>query len=94
MTEPTYKALPQIMRIELRGYRKRRRLTIADVAAQLGLHEHTIRRWESGLYAPTTTELDRWARVLGLEFRMELVDTVPVPALVESKAPAEGGAGV
>lgn len=93
------KALPQIMRIELRGYRKRHRLTVVDVAGALGLHEHTIRRWEAGKTAPTTTELERWAAIVGLELRMELVDPKAAAEVAEpptderAAAQAEGVEG-
>jgi transcriptional regulator with XRE-family HTH domain len=41
-------------------------LTQAQVAAQVGVGEATLSRWESGDREPKATQLAKWAAALGL----------------------------
>jgi transcriptional regulator with XRE-family HTH domain len=47
-------------------YRKRSRKTQAELAESLGVHEMTIRRWESGISEPRASDILKLCEVLGV----------------------------
>lgn len=50
----------------LRDFRKKAGLNQADLAGQIGVHEITIGRWESGEREPRTSSMYRLCEVLGV----------------------------
>ncbi len=51
--------------IYLRDYRKRSNLTQAELAEKMGVHENTIRRWETGDFEPRSNDLLKLCEILG-----------------------------
>lgn len=49
---------------EIRKYRRRRKLTLSDLAAIVGVHESTVSRWECNLLEPSARNLTRIERAL------------------------------
>lgn len=49
----------------LRDYRKRSNLTQAELADKMGVHENTIRRWETGDFEPRSNDLMKLCEILG-----------------------------
>ncbi|MBQ7594130.1 MAG: helix-turn-helix transcriptional regulator [Synergistaceae bacterium] len=49
----------------LRDYRKRSNLTQAELADKIGVHENTIRRWETGDFEPRSNDLMKLCEILG-----------------------------
>ena len=47
-----------------RSIREHAHLTLADLAALVGVNLHTIRRWELNLHEPTANNRRRYAAVL------------------------------
>jgi transcriptional regulator with XRE-family HTH domain len=47
-----------------RAIRTQARLTLAEVAATLGVSEPAVSRWENGLQMPRTKAAIRWAKLL------------------------------
>lgn len=48
----------------IKTYRKRVKMTQIELAEMLGVHELTLRRWESGLREPRATEIKKLCEVL------------------------------
>ena len=50
--------------IYLREYRKKSGLTQSELAEQMGVHDNTIRRWESGDFEPRSNDLQKLCQIL------------------------------
>ncbi len=78
----------------IRQLRKRANLTQPELAEKIGVHEMTVRRWESGQRSPRIEEIQKLAAVLGVPVTELLSDSPaelpPMPAPVpEQDKPAE-----
>ncbi|MFF9861119.1 helix-turn-helix transcriptional regulator [Streptomyces tendae] len=58
---------------ELQRARKERHLTLRDVAHGIGANPSTVHRWETGESVPTSALALRWARLMDLIEKPELV---------------------
>jgi transcriptional regulator with XRE-family HTH domain len=58
--------------IALRRGRERQRLSQERVAASLGVHMRTLRRWENGEGDPPAQVLFRWAEIVGVSIGANL----------------------
>lgn len=56
---------------DLRRARAASGLTQAEVAARLGIHMRTLRRWENGESDPPAHMLFRWAAFVGVVVKVE-----------------------
>lgn len=52
--------------MDLRGLRKKKRLSQAELADLVGVHENTLRRWENGVHEPKASELKKICEVFGI----------------------------
>ena len=53
------------MKLYLRDLRRKNNLTQAELAERLGVHENTIRRWETGDNEPRSNDLLKLCEILG-----------------------------
>lgn len=65
---------------QLAAIRKKRGLTQADLAEQVGVQQPTLQRWETGKREPSLRQLHEIAAILGVE-PGSLLDTVPISAV-------------
>lgn len=54
----------------LAGERAIRRLSLEEVASEIGKDDHTVSRWERGLDNPGLGGLIAWATTLGFEIQL------------------------
>lgn len=62
--------------------RKKRQLTLAELAALVGVHEQSVWRWEHGEQLPDAYDLSRLAAALGCAVRTILPRRNAAPATV------------
>ena len=65
-TAPDWRPAYLAVLADLRRARAASGLTQAEVAARLGIHMRTLRRWENGEGDPQAGMLFRWAAVVGV----------------------------
>jgi ribosome-binding protein aMBF1 (putative translation factor) len=75
--------------IQVIAYRADRNLSQTALAKELGMQQPTIARLEAGEHEPSSTTLERLARVLGMEFQMAITQEIPVMHLVSVKVPKQ-----
>lgn len=68
-TVPDWRPAYLAVLADLRRARAASGLTQAAVAARIGIHMRTLRRWENGEGDPPAGMLFRWAAVVGLELK-------------------------
>ena len=71
--------------LQVIAYRTERNLSQTALAKELGMQQPTIARLEAGEHEPSSTTLERLARVLGMEFQIAITQEIPVMHLVSVK---------
>ena len=66
-----------VIRRALRHERRRRKLSIANLADRLGVGDATMAGWELGRHSPSPTDLCRWAASLDMIVVLTEGDLLP-----------------
>ena len=78
----------------VRAFRKSRGLKQWEVARKVGVEQHTVSAWESGLHVPRLEVCQRLADAFGLDLQYLLFGPLPEPPADDGAAtpdPAEAG---
>jgi ribosome-binding protein aMBF1 (putative translation factor) len=69
-------ALAHAVAVRVIGYRIDHGLSQTGLARMLGMHQSAIARLEAGDHEPSLTTMSRLARVLGIEFHIDITPDV------------------